>query len=525
MPIDAMYLRKSRADIEAEARGEGETLARHKAILTELAKKQGIEIGEVYQEIVSGESLSARPEAQRLLRDILEGKWDGVLVMEVERLARGDTIDQGQVARAFKWSGAKIVTPLKVYDPDNEFDEEYFEFSLFMSRREYKTIRRRMQSGRVAAVKEGKFIGSVPPYGYRRIRIADGFTLEPDPVEAPVVRNIFDWYVNGVMQPDGSVRRLGVSLITRRLNDNGVPARKGGPWVVSTIQDILRNPVYMGKVRWNQRKTKQELQNGQAVSIRPRAPIEEQIIADGLHEAIISPALFEQAQHSLDANRPAPIQKSNGLKNPLAGLIVCGKCGRKMVRRPYASGQEPSLVCTCTACDNVSAAFRLVEAAVLDAMRAWLADYNIKTESLQQPVSDDAERAALAAVADQMEQCTQQQGRLYDLLERGIYTDEVFLVRSSELKTRMASLQYEQQQAQAALAQRRYQNNMIADFIPKWRAVIDGYETAESSQEKNALLKTVLKKIVYTRETGGRWNGRHDNFSIELYPLLPTEEE
>ena len=154
----AMYLRKSREDIEAEKYGEGETLARHELILKNLAQKRNLEIGKIYREVVSGETIEAREKMQELLRDVESEKWAGVLVVEVERLARGDTSDQGRVSKAFKYSHTKIITPAKTYDPDNEFDEEYFEFGLFMSRREYKTINRRLQRGRELSVKEGKFV-------------------------------------------------------------------------------------------------------------------------------------------------------------------------------------------------------------------------------------------------------------------------------------------------------------------------------------------------------------------------------
>lgn len=166
-----IYLRKSRADREAEARGEGETLARHERILLDLAKKRGYNVGAIYKEIVSGETISARPVMQQLLREVESGMWDGVLVVEVERLARGDTIDQGVVARSFQYSNTLIITPLKTYDPNNEYDEEYFEFGLFMSRREYKTIRRRLTAGRESSAKEGKYCGSKPPYGYSRVKL------------------------------------------------------------------------------------------------------------------------------------------------------------------------------------------------------------------------------------------------------------------------------------------------------------------------------------------------------------------
>ena len=168
-----MYLRKSRADLEAETRGEGETLKRHEKILLDLSKKMNISISKIYKEIESGETIAARPVMQQLLSDIEKDMWKGVLVVEVERLARGDTIDQGIVAQAFKYTNTKIITPMKVYDPSNEFDEEYFEFGLFMSRREYKTINRRLQQGRIQSVKEGKYLGTVAPYGYKRVKLKD----------------------------------------------------------------------------------------------------------------------------------------------------------------------------------------------------------------------------------------------------------------------------------------------------------------------------------------------------------------
>ena len=153
-----LYLRKSRIDLEAEANGQGDTLARHRADLLKLARKRGLNITGCYEEVRSGESIAERPEMQRLLNDVEAGRWTGVLVMEVERLARGNTTDQGVVADTFKYSDTKIVTPNKVYDPGDEFDEEYFEFGLFMSRREYKTINRRLQRGRRASLSEGKYI-------------------------------------------------------------------------------------------------------------------------------------------------------------------------------------------------------------------------------------------------------------------------------------------------------------------------------------------------------------------------------
>ena len=73
------YLRKSRSDYEAEQRGEGETLARHRKKLMNAAKAKGVVLKKFYCEIVSGETIAARPQMQQLLTDVESGLWRGVL--------------------------------------------------------------------------------------------------------------------------------------------------------------------------------------------------------------------------------------------------------------------------------------------------------------------------------------------------------------------------------------------------------------------------------------------------------------
>jgi len=240
----AIYLRKSRSDYEAEEKGEEETLARHKKILIELSKSKNMKIGKIYKEVVSGENIADRPEMQKLLDDVQEGRWKGVLVVEVERLARGNTKDQGIVSEAFQFSGTKIITPIKIYDPDNEYDQEYFEFGLFMSRREYKIINRRLQRGRIESLKEGKYVGNVSPFGYDRKKLEKqkGFTIIPNH-EAIAVKTAFELY---------AYQNISIADLVRRLDEMGFKSRKIGEWTRSSIKDLLRNPVYIGKNKWRQ---------------------------------------------------------------------------------------------------------------------------------------------------------------------------------------------------------------------------------------------------------------------------------
>ena len=197
------YLRKSRFDRDYLDLSVEETLKRHQEILDRLARDRGFYIAKVYREVVSGESIAARPEVQKMLEEVSSGIYTGVLVVDVERLARGNSADQAYISQIFQFSGTRIITPSKTYDPTDEFDQEYFEFGLFMSRREYKTINRRLVRGRQSSASEGKYVGSVAPYGYERVKLQGekGYTLTPNPAEAEAVRRMFELYVRRQRQP------------------------------------------------------------------------------------------------------------------------------------------------------------------------------------------------------------------------------------------------------------------------------------------------------------------------------------
>ncbi len=522
-----IYLRKSRADAEAEQRGEGETLARHERALLELAHRLRLNVTQIFREVVSGETIAARPVMQQLLSAVENGLCDGVLVMEVERLARGDTIDQGIVAQTFKFSGTKIITPLKTYDPENEFDEEYFEFGLFMSRREYKTINRRLQRGRVASVKEGKYVSNKAPLGYSRVKIPHdkGFTLEIVPAEADVVRLIFSLYTEGELLPDGSRRRLGVSKIVRRLNSLRAPTKTGGDWSPASVRDILINPVYIGKIRWNWRHAVKKMVDGKIVVERPRASVEECVVVDGLHPPIISAEVFAAAQEIMSKNPPRPVNERRTITNPLAGLVVCGKCGRKMQRRPYGGSQAPmpSLLCPYTSCPNVSSYFPFVEERVLDGLSEWLADYRLEWEEAAPRGASavDYKRKAAKKLRGDVALLEKQLDGLHDFLEQGVYDTDTFLERSRVLAARIREAQEHLSAVENEVALESAREESRKNIIPKVEHLLAVYNELPDARSKNELLKGVLEKVVYTKDKGFRDGAAPDDFELVLFPKLP----
>ena len=513
----AMYLRKSRADIESESRGEGETLSRHEKILTELSEKIDLPITDVYREIVSGETIEARPEVQRLLRAVEQKKYDGVFVMDADRIARGDSVDQGIIVRAFRLSGTKIITPRKIYDPDSEFDEEYFEFELFMARREYKIINRRIQRGRIISAKEGRYIGSVPPYGYDKIKIKGdkGYTLKPND-EADTVRYIFSRYLEV----------KGAGTIADELEMMEIPTRSGRPWSRATIIDILKNPVYIGKIRWSYRKNIKSSVNGQIITLRKNN--DDYILADGLHNPVISEDIFYAVQNRLAGNRKKSVRSSYSLQNPFAGILYCGICGSRMTRSGAASHNKYDILkCSNKGCKCVSAPVFLIEQSIFELLNEWFDGYTVKIGE-QNLLSNNEHLNIKKAVDDlsaESDKIDLQISNTYDFFEQGIYTSDVFEQRHKILTDRKKEIQIRLIQLQSSL--KEYENNFNASskIVSRIKYIVSVYDSCKNPNEKNVLLKSLFDRIEYIKyESNRRGHLLNANFVLEAFPRISYNE-
>lgn len=487
-----IYLRKSRADIQAEAHGEGDTLLRHEKALRETAKRMGLEISEIYREIVSGETISDRPEMRRLLSDISSGRWDGVLVMEIERLARGDTSDQGTVAKVFRFSDTLIITPSKTYNPSSESDEEYLEFGLFMSRREYKTTNRRLQYGRFASVKEGKYAGSKPPFGYLRQKIPDdkGYTLIPDEKTSHIIKHIFNSYISG----------QGSCVIASELNKNLAPSPCGKGWTSQNVLSVLKNPTYAGKVIWNRRQVKKNLKDGVITKSRPQNA--DYTVKEGLHEALIPQEIFDKAKEIRQSKKSIPKNQAKEVSNPLAGLIKCGVCSHSMVKKPKGNHLKRSTLLCPYGCGNISCGFEKIESAVLSCMCEMYSGREI-TKLDEDNNDGDFEKAELRRLSSELEGVKRSRDKICGFLESGIYSEETFKERDSILRQKLDCI--EKNLTRLKAEKDKPQSEPLPNGI---------YDIALLDEEgRNACYKSLIERIVYRKSQ----RGEDSPISLTLY--------
>lgn len=501
----AIYLRKSRADLDAEALGQGETLARHRRQLLELAERSGYAVGEIYQEIRSGDSIEARPEMLRLLSDVERRRWSGVLCMDIDRLARGDSADQGRIIRTFSLSDTLIITPSRTYDMANDDDEEYADFGLFIARKEYKSIRRRMLRGRIASAGEGRFIGSTPPFGYDKVKVerGRGYTLAPN-AESGAVKLIFSMCISG----DGCTK------IAKRLDVLGVAPRSGGKWSRASVADILQNPVYCGKIRWQYRREKKSSSGGRIE--KHRIISGDCILAQGLHQALVSEEVFQQAQRQMGSRKRPCVNLEKSLKNPLAGLVYCGKCGALMQR--VCDRSKVRLACPNAGCDNISSELCQVEEALLSGLSAWL---SVSVEAAQPAVSHSTEplRTSAELLGKRLAGLAEQRGRIYAFLEQGIYTPEEFRERLNTLEEQRESVQRQLDSAQADL---RISAVPQLERIPQVGTAIKIYRSAPP-EEQNRLLKALVERVDYIKTKRCRKGaGDIPLFGLKITPKFPA---
>ena len=495
--VYAIYLRKSRADMEAEKLGEGETLARHKAILTELAARKGFYIGEIYQEIVSGaDKIEDRPEIKRLIDDCYAGKYKGILVVEVSRLSRGNQADAQIILDCLKYAnrnnGVLVITPTKTYDvARNHDDEEYMEFELFMSRREYKMIKRRMDRGREQAVVEGNYMGSYRPYGYDILKTKTARTLIPNEEEAPIVKLIFEWSVK---------ENLSAQKIAARLDAMGVPTYTGTPeWSRESIKAILTNPTYIGKVKWNERMQVKTRVNGELVTTRPRSNHSERYMEyEGKHKqfALIDEETFEAVGKKFYSDHTKGNLK---LQNPLAGILRCKNCGFVMVHQAFKS--KPNIAPRYSHrqsrhCKVKSVVAEDVINAVVHALKLYIEDFELKVNNLPD-VDENTIEMQIEGLQKKIQQTKKKLSKAFDDYENGIYSANDFVERKAKHNATIDSLQKQILELESSIPEKEEFEERIIMFSNALDALLD--ETLDADI-KNEYLKQIFDRIEFSRE-------------------------
>lgn len=481
----AIMLRKSRTDIDeerkAKERGENyDTLKRHRKELLSFARRNKLDIVDIYEEVASGDKIADRPQMQLMLERVKNGSYDAVLVVAYDRLGRGDKMDQGYMERIFKETYTIIITPKEVIDLNSEKGEMTADIEGFIARMEYRRIRTRLNDGKIRATKEGKDIGGNVAYGYIKDR---DMRLQVVPDEAKIVQYIYQRCYEGVSC-------IGIE---KELAELGVLHRNGNRFGKHTIRAIIVNPKYKGYQHFGDKKNKK-------------------ILVPNSHEAIISDELWHNANEQMKKRNP-PNSKSAPITNPLCSILVCSSCDKVMTRRhtkvkgvDYAYFYCKEIFCK----KNAGVKDYELINAILDQIRNTLSkieiEHAVDTNTSNLPIL----QAQLSELNKKIETYSKRKNRIHLLYEEEEYTKDMFMERKAlveeEEQETLAQIEHIKNQIQA---ETNMQEN-VSSLAPAIRNTLELFQQC-TPEQKNRLLRSFIKEIRYTRPT------KYDEFTIEIF--------
>lgn len=291
----------------------------------------------------------------------------------------------------------------------------------------------------------------------------------------------------------------GIMEICKNLDRLGIKPQKSNKWAKSTVNHILTNPTYIGKILYENNRTVKRMQDGKIIRVKNNNS--ELITVDGIHEPIISIELWDKVQEIKKNNLITCTKIDYSIKNPLAGLIKCESCGKAMSRVTY-SGRNDVRLC-CRNCSNVIGSnIDMVEDKLIQSLKIYLKKYKLDIKNNDNSDSTlllQVNKDSIKNTGQEIETLQKQLNATYDLLEQGVYTNELFLERSNSIKTKIDELKkdllYLEKESEK-IEQLKNHKEIIAPSIEK---IIDVYQKETEPKLKNELLKTVLEKVTYSK--------------------------
>ena len=321
----ALYCRLS---VDDGRSGESISIESQKILLKQYCKSHGITDYEVYDDDGYSGTNFNRPAFERMREDIDNGLIHTVIVKDQSRFGRS-YIEVGMYVEEFKDKGVRFIAVDDGYDSMKSDYDMMFPMRNVINEYYAREASKKTKSAKRAKAKEGQYIGSRPPFGYK-LDPKDRHHLVIDEPAAETVRRIFRLAAQGVGYNRMTKIFREEKLLTpiayfNQHNPDYYKSdywRKDFDWHVTSIRVILENEVYLGKLVYGKQKNK-SMKSKEKV----KCPREEWIVVENCHEPIISQELWDTV-HKILAAKHRPTQ--SGKVQIFAGLVYCSDCGHAL---------------------------------------------------------------------------------------------------------------------------------------------------------------------------------------------------
>ena len=469
MKIAAAYIRVSTDD---QLEYSPDSQLKHIRVF---AKRNNYILPEDYifiDEGISGKTATKRPAFMRMI-GIAKTKpkpFDAILVWKFSRFARNrqDSVSYKSILRID--CGIDVISISEQLSNDKS---SIILESVYEAWDEYYSINlaEEVKRGMTEKANRGEPL-CAPAFGY----LMKDKQYFPHPEQAPIVKEIFNKFING----------NNINEITRWLQNLGVKTIRGNSPDRRFVEYILHNPVYAGKIRW--------CPDGKAASKRDYYN-ESFIIVDGKHEAIITQEAFDKAEAILSENRKKfrKYQRQNqNVDFMLKGLLRCGNCGATLV---HLSTACPSVQCHnysgsrgCNVSHSLS--IKKANAIIIDLLKQAYENETFNIEPAEPKKNDETQSLEALLKREQ-----QKLVKIREAYTTGVDTLEEYKEQKEQINRTIATIEKEMQKSKP-----NTKAPSAKGYKKKVKKVIDILEAPDASEQmKNDALRTIISRIVYNK--------------------------
>lgn len=323
-----IYIRLSQEDKDKKYESDSESVINQRELLTNYVKNNNFNlVGEYVDDGYSGTDFE-RPGFQKLIEDIKNKKINCVIVKDLSRLGRDHVMTGYYMESYFPENNIRFISILESFDSfKNQASNDSSTFIIacndYYSKQNSIKIRNVLNEKR----KNGKFVGSLPCFGYMRDPEDKGHLI-PNPETAPIVKQIFEWRKSGI----------GPSRIATMLNEKGYPTPSGykgtnyssrlinrDKWNISSIKKILSNRIYTGDMIQHT-QTKVNYKSKKKITLDQSM----WMIVENTHEPLVDKDTFEYISKLIKQNTKDVQPKNRRERRLLEGKLFCKECGNRL---------------------------------------------------------------------------------------------------------------------------------------------------------------------------------------------------
>ena len=496
----AIYCRVSTIE-QAE---EGYSIDEQNVKIREYCEREGHEIYNLYEDRgISGKNITNRPGIKQLLEDATNNKFDLVIVWKLNRISR-KLLDILNIVGLLNKHNIAFRSLTESFETETPSGKLQLNIMGAIGEFERETIAENVKLGLVARARDGRWCGGVV-LGYDLVELPNegkkrkNTILKINEVEANTVRRIFDLYSQG----------YGYKAVVNRINNEGRKTKRNSSFAVSTVKDILQNPVYIGKIRYNVRQdwSKKRRNN---INANP-------ILSDGIHEPIIDIETWNKVQVILK-ERSKKHNKIYDSEFPLTGILKCPVCGAGMTINRSTSKRKDGTrrineYYSCgnwknkgtAVCNSNSIRVELADEYVLNKIMELIND-----ESILRKVIDNINKnksTKLKPILEQLEQINREIEKLTDKKNKNIELFEDRILDKSELSTRVKAinneiekLKYREQELKQDLQLAEGDPipfEVVNEVMQRFKEV---FLEMSTSQQRKQLIHLLVSKITINKE-------------------------